>query len=243
MSSSQKESVVCGAVTLKDHASVWFNAVLRADMNEMTIGCHTNIQDNAVFHVSLDAPLELGDYVTIGHGAILHGCKVGDNCLIGMGSILLDHVESSPLLHDWCRLPSSHPSSKHPPTASLSVLPQKLSASLNPRKLNSLNFGPSSIPLWLSITFQTRFPSVRLARILRIMNISIILAHPNPESFNHAIAQTLCRAIRAQGAHSLCCTISTPKILTPSHSLAELARVPDALPPLVQKAYRRNLRC
>jgi len=91
-----KGAVVCGAVTLEDCASVWFNAVLRADMNEMTIGSHSNVQDNATFHVSLDAPLEIGDYVTVGHGAILHGCKVGDNCLIGMGSILLDHVEVPP---------------------------------------------------------------------------------------------------------------------------------------------------
>ena len=65
-------------------------------MNEMTIGCHTNIQDNAVFHVVWMPLWSFGDYVTIGHGAILHGCKVGDNCLIGMGSILLDHVEVPP---------------------------------------------------------------------------------------------------------------------------------------------------
>jgi carbonic anhydrase/acetyltransferase-like protein (isoleucine patch superfamily) len=74
-----KGSVVCGAVTLKDHASVWFNAVLRADMNEMTIGCHTNIQDNAVFHVSL-MPLELAIMCASATAPSSNGCKVGDNC-------------------------------------------------------------------------------------------------------------------------------------------------------------------
>lgn len=132
-----KGSVVCGAVTLKDHASVWFNAVLRADMNEMTIGCHTNIQDNAVFHVSLDAPLELGDYVTIGHGAILHGCKVGDNCLIGMGSILLDHVEVPP----GCMVGAGSlltPKLKAPPNSLIVGSPAKVVRELKPKEIEQL---------------------------------------------------------------------------------------------------------
>ena len=95
-----KGAIVYGAVRLKDYASVWFNAVLRADINEISVGKYSNVQDNAVFHVSKDAPLEVGDYVTIGHGAILHGCKVADNCLIGMGSFLLDHVE----IPEGCRV-------------------------------------------------------------------------------------------------------------------------------------------
>lgn len=132
-----KGSVVCGAITLKDHASVWFNAVLRADINEMTIGSHTNIQDNAVFHVSLDAPLELGDYVTVGHGAILHGCKVGDNCLIGMGSILLDHVE----VPSGCMVGAGSlltPKLKAPPNSLIVGSPAKVVRQLEPGEIEQL---------------------------------------------------------------------------------------------------------
>lgn len=86
-------AIVYGAVTLQDHASVWFNAVLRADMNEIVIGQYSNVQDNATFHTSANTRSELGNYVTVGHGAIVHGAKVNDCCMIGMGSILLDGAE------------------------------------------------------------------------------------------------------------------------------------------------------
>lgn len=83
-------AIVYGAVTLKDYSSVWFNAVLRADINEIVIGKYSNVQDNATFHTGTQTRSELGDYVTVGHNAIVHGCKVGNGCMIGMGSILLD---------------------------------------------------------------------------------------------------------------------------------------------------------
>lgn len=82
--------VVLGDVTLGAHSSVWYNAVLRGDINRIVVGHHTNIQDNAVLHLADDYPCILGNWVTVGHGAIVHACKVGDETLIGMGAVILD---------------------------------------------------------------------------------------------------------------------------------------------------------
>ncbi len=83
-------AVVCGEVTLGDRVSIWYNAVLRGDMAPIIIGDETNVQECSVLHVSENIPLVLGKGVTVGHGAILHSCTVGDNSLIGMGAIILD---------------------------------------------------------------------------------------------------------------------------------------------------------
>ncbi|MEW6302630.1 MAG: gamma carbonic anhydrase family protein [Verrucomicrobiota bacterium] len=83
-------AVVLGDVTIGDFSSVWYNAVVRGDINRIVIGHHTNVQDNAVLHLADDFPCEVGNYVTIGHSAIVHACTVGDECLIGMGATILD---------------------------------------------------------------------------------------------------------------------------------------------------------
>lgn len=90
---------VIGDVTLGDDSSVWCNTVLRGDVNRIEIGRGTNVQDLTMGHVSHKtedkpegSPLIIGDYVTIGHSVILHGCRIGNECLIGMGSIILDDV-------------------------------------------------------------------------------------------------------------------------------------------------------
>ncbi len=83
-------AVVMGDVRLAGKVSIWPQAVLRADMNWMKIGQQTNIQDGAVLHVDSDCPLEVGSDVTVGHMAMLHGCTIQDNCLIGIGAIVLD---------------------------------------------------------------------------------------------------------------------------------------------------------
>ena len=88
-------AVVVGDVTLGENCSIWFNAVVRADEAPITIGDGTNIQDNATLHVSEDKPLSIGANVTVGHGAILHGCTVGDGALIGMGAVVLDDAVCS----------------------------------------------------------------------------------------------------------------------------------------------------
>ena len=83
-------AIVVGDVTLGDHSSVWYHAVLRGDINRISIGHHTNIQDNAVLHVADDYPCRVGNYVTVGHSAIIHACALSDEVLIGMGAIILD---------------------------------------------------------------------------------------------------------------------------------------------------------
>lgn len=90
---------IIGDVRLSDDSSVWCNAVLRGDVNHIAVGRCTNIQDFVMCHVShktennpLGSPLIIGDHVTIGHSAILHGCEIGNECLIGMGSIVMDDV-------------------------------------------------------------------------------------------------------------------------------------------------------
>lgn len=82
---------VIGDVHLAAHSSVWFQAVLRGDVHHIRIGARTNIQDHATVHVTRDLhPTLVGDDVTVGHNAVLHGCTVGDRCLIGIGAIVLD---------------------------------------------------------------------------------------------------------------------------------------------------------
>ena len=83
-------AVVVGDVTIGDHSSVWYHAILRGDINRIVVGHHTNIQDNAVLHLAEDCPCLVGNYVTIGHSAIVHACTVGDQALIGMGATILD---------------------------------------------------------------------------------------------------------------------------------------------------------
>ncbi len=82
--------VVVGDVTVGEDCSIWYNAVVRGDEAPIAIGDGTNVQDNAVLHVATGHPLVLGKGVTVGHGAILHSCSVGDNTLIGMGAIVLN---------------------------------------------------------------------------------------------------------------------------------------------------------
>jgi len=83
-------AMVLGDVTLGAHSSVWYNAVLRGDINRIVVGHHSNIQDNAVLHLADDFPCILGNWVTVGHSAIVHACKIGDETLVGMGAVVLD---------------------------------------------------------------------------------------------------------------------------------------------------------
>ena len=85
-----KTAVVFGDVTLGAHSSVWYGAVLRGDINRIVVGHHSNIQDNAVLHLADDFACVVGNWVTVGHGAIVHACKVGDEVLVGMGAVILD---------------------------------------------------------------------------------------------------------------------------------------------------------
>lgn len=83
-------AVVIGDVTIGVDASVWFNAVLRGDVNRIVIGCRSNIQDCTVLHVGEQEPCVVGDDVIVGHGVNLHGCVIEDRVLVGMGAIVLN---------------------------------------------------------------------------------------------------------------------------------------------------------
>lgn len=83
-------ATVIGDVRIGEHASLWFSAVLRADGDAITVGSESNIQDGCVAHADRGVPLSLGSGVTVGHNAVLHGCQIEDDVLIGMGAIVLN---------------------------------------------------------------------------------------------------------------------------------------------------------
>lgn len=85
-------ALVIGSVLLRRDASVWFNAVLRGDNELITVGECSNVQDGAVLHTDPGCPLVIGNYVTIGHKAMLHGCEIGDNSLIGINAVVLNRA-------------------------------------------------------------------------------------------------------------------------------------------------------
>lgn len=85
---------IIGDVEVGKHSNIWYNAVIRGDVNSIKIGKGTNIQDNSTVHASTgQSPTIIGDYVTVGHNCIIHGCKIGSYSLIGMGAIILDNAE------------------------------------------------------------------------------------------------------------------------------------------------------
>lgn len=85
-----KGAVVLGDITIAKDCSIWYNATIRSTESYISIGEGSNVQDNAVIHVDYDHPTIIGSRVTIGHGAIIHGCSIDDNSLIGMGAIILN---------------------------------------------------------------------------------------------------------------------------------------------------------
>ena len=86
-------ATVLGDVILEEESSVWYGAVLRGDINRIIVGPRSNIQDNAVIHVDTGYPTIVGELVTIGHTAVVHACRIDNEVLVGMGSIILDDVE------------------------------------------------------------------------------------------------------------------------------------------------------
>ena len=81
---------IIGDVETGKNVSIWFSAILRADMSKITVGNNSNIQDNTTVHGDTPYPVIIGENVTIGHNCVIHGCEIGDNVIIGMGSILLN---------------------------------------------------------------------------------------------------------------------------------------------------------
>lgn len=129
---------VMGDVTLGEHVSIWFQAVVRGDVHWIKIGDHTNVQDGCVLHVSNGtAPLTIGARVTIGHKALLHGCTIGNDCLIGMGAVILDHVEvgDGSVVAAGALLP---PGKKYPPGHLILGSPAKAVRALTPEEQTQL---------------------------------------------------------------------------------------------------------
>lgn len=110
-------ATVIGDVQAGDDTSFWFGAVTRGDVNWISIGTGTNIQDGSVLHVTFEKwPLSIGERVCVGHGAILHGCTIGDNCLIGIGARVLDGavvgsgsvVAAGAVVPEGAKIPEGH---------------------------------------------------------------------------------------------------------------------------------------
>ena len=86
-------ATIVGDVIMEDHCSVWFNSVIRGDVNSIRIGTYTNIQDGAIIHCTYQtAATVIGSFVNIGHRALVHGCELKDRVLVGMGAIVMDHA-------------------------------------------------------------------------------------------------------------------------------------------------------
>jgi len=131
-------SELIGRITISKNASIWPTVVLRGDIERITIGIDSNVQDATVMHTSKGLPVVLGKGVTIGHGAIVHGAKIGDYCLIGMGAILLDGcvigkeclVGAGALVPEGVRIP---------PRSLVIGLPGKVARPLKPEELRLLH--------------------------------------------------------------------------------------------------------
>jgi carbonic anhydrase/acetyltransferase-like protein (isoleucine patch superfamily) len=131
----QDSAQVIGDVEIGAHSSVWFNVVIRGDVHQVRIGARTNIQDNSTIHVTGGQWATIvGDDVTVGHGVILHGCRVADRCLIGIGAIVLDGVEieadcliaAGSLVAPGTRIPAGHLAKGSPAKVARPLRPDEL---------------------------------------------------------------------------------------------------------------------
>lgn len=122
-------ATVVGNVTVGAHASVWFNAVVRAELDTVTIGDRSNVQDGAVIHVDEGHPVVLGDNVTVGHRAVVHGATVGDNCIVGIGAILLNgsRIGANSIVGAGALVPEGK---EYPPNSLLIGVPARVARTL-----------------------------------------------------------------------------------------------------------------
>lgn len=134
-----KGATVVGDVTLGDHASIWYGAVLRGDINRIVIGNYSNVQDNAVLHLADELPCIIGDYVTIGHAAVVHGATVCNESLIGMGAVILDGAE----VGEQCIVGARSlvtPGTKIPPGSMVMGAPGKVVRALTQKEREGLKY-------------------------------------------------------------------------------------------------------
>jgi len=128
---------IVGQVQLGENSSVWYNAVLRGDIAPINIGKNSNVQDNCVIHSSQDYVVELGDHVSVGHGAVLHGCRIEDNVLVGMNATVLNraHIGKNSIVGAGAVVTEGK---KFPPNSLIMGLPAKVVRSLNEEHIASI---------------------------------------------------------------------------------------------------------
>lgn len=151
-----ESAVIIGDVQIEAGCSIWPHAVIRGDVQPIRIGENTNIQDHVVIHTSsgLDAPVIIGNNVSVGHGTILHGCTIGDNCIIGMQSVILDNAK----IDSWVLIGAGAvvPSNVTIPTNSLALgVPAKVIRQLNSRDVQHIEDNAKSY-LRLAAAYQQR---------------------------------------------------------------------------------------
>jgi carbonic anhydrase/acetyltransferase-like protein (isoleucine patch superfamily) len=137
-----------GDVRVAEDASIWFNAVLRADEAPISVGRGSNLQDGVMVHTDADVPVEVGENVTVGHGAILHGCVLEDGCLVGMGAIVLNgaRIGRESLVAAGTLIPEGR---VIPPESLVMGSPGRVVRSLRPEELERLKLSaPHYVSLW-----------------------------------------------------------------------------------------------
>lgn len=128
------DAVILGNVSVGSNSSIWFGTILRGDINLISVGKETNIQDLSVLHVTEKDPCIIGNQVTIGHKAVLHGCRIEDNVLIGMGAIVMDNVlvGKNSLVAAGSVLP---PGKKYPAYSLIQGIPGKVVRALTEKEI------------------------------------------------------------------------------------------------------------
>lgn len=134
-----ENATIIGDVIMGDRCSIWFNAVLRGDVNSIRIGNHVNIQDGSVLHTLYEkSVVEIGDYVSVGHNVTIHGAKIDNYALIGMGATLLDYAEvgEGAIVAAGALVLSN---TKIPPYTLWAGVPAKLVKNVEPQQTNEIN--------------------------------------------------------------------------------------------------------
>ena len=134
-----EDSVIIGNCELGDNVNVWFKTVLRGDVNKISIGKNTNVQDLSMLHVTEKSPLVIGENVSIGHSVTLHGCIVGNSCLIGMGATVLDdaNIGNECIVAAGSLVP---PGKVYPDQSMIMGNPAKVVRKLKDEELNFIRF-------------------------------------------------------------------------------------------------------
>lgn len=132
-----KSADLIGNINIGANSSIWYNCVLRGDENKIIIGKNTNIQDGTIIHINKELDTIIGDNVTVGHNAIIHACKIGNNVLIGMGAIILDgaEIEDNVIVGAGSLIP---PGKKIPAGSLVIGSPAKVKRDLSETEINEL---------------------------------------------------------------------------------------------------------